>query len=429
MKRKAMVWLCAVLAAVTLLAMNVSAADYTGCADTLSELGLFKGTGNVKDPYELDRAPNRYEAAVMLVRLLGKEQAALAESNQHPFTDVPSWAGKHIGYLYQNGLTRGSSATQYGGGTCTAQMYATFVLRSLGYSDGAAADFTYAEAVEAAQSLRLYQNDGSAFLRDDAVSMSYNALGAQRRQGGMLLDKLVSDGAIESAKAQALRASFDTYRAYAACHDTFTSAYALDMSSENVTTIELPGLSMKTEAKSRTQLSVESALRYANVTETTAVGKTTRQEVYFTGNELYLNDNGAKEKYTCPQEQALQYLPTSDFVSEPLLLCDVESITVATVNGETVYTIKADAAIQRIVKSMLSAEEFSSLKNLTCSMRAVVKSGVLDRLEMSASFQMKHAGVEAHTSIEMTGRVNAVDAGVTVASPTAPEKYKDGGAL
>ena len=46
----------------------------------------------------------------MLTRLLGAEKTALAGNWKHPFTDVPQWADKYVGWLYQNGLTKGVSA-------------------------------------------------------------------------------------------------------------------------------------------------------------------------------------------------------------------------------------------------------------------------------------------------------------------------------
>ena len=55
----------------------------------------------------------RSEAAVMLVRLLGKEDEALAQSPSHPFTDVPQWASPYVGWLWTNGLAKGVSATTF----------------------------------------------------------------------------------------------------------------------------------------------------------------------------------------------------------------------------------------------------------------------------------------------------------------------------
>ncbi len=70
----------------------------------------------------------------MLVRLLGKEEAAEAGDGVHPFNDVPGWAVKSVAYLYQNQLTYGISTSQYGSARLiTPNQYATFLLRALGY--------------------------------------------------------------------------------------------------------------------------------------------------------------------------------------------------------------------------------------------------------------------------------------------------------
>ena len=61
---------CVGAAAAAMLTASAFAANYTNCADSLHEMGLFQGTQN---GYDLDRTPTRAEAAVMLVRLLGKE--------------------------------------------------------------------------------------------------------------------------------------------------------------------------------------------------------------------------------------------------------------------------------------------------------------------------------------------------------------------
>ena len=66
MKRKLRMLLAGMLA-VSSLAMSAGAASYETCADRLSDLGLFQGTGN---GYALDRAPTRAEAATMLARRL-----------------------------------------------------------------------------------------------------------------------------------------------------------------------------------------------------------------------------------------------------------------------------------------------------------------------------------------------------------------------
>ena len=75
--------LCLLLAAAMLLGLSVTALagepDAQCAAESLYQLGLFNGTGTYADgspKFELDRAPTRFEAVTMLVRLLGKEDEA-----------------------------------------------------------------------------------------------------------------------------------------------------------------------------------------------------------------------------------------------------------------------------------------------------------------------------------------------------------------
>ena len=152
MKRKLRMVLASVLA-VASVAMTAGAASYDNCADRLSDLGLFQGTG---EGYELDRAPTRAEAATMLVRLLGAEEEAQALEYTAPFTDLDGWQEPYVQYLYDNGLTTGATATTFEPeDTCSAQMYTTFLLRALGYSDAAGGDFAYSGAVDFGESIGL----------------------------------------------------------------------------------------------------------------------------------------------------------------------------------------------------------------------------------------------------------------------------------
>ena len=48
------------------LCVSASASQYDSVAQDLSAIGMFRGTGN---GFDLDRAPTRSEAAIMLVRL------------------------------------------------------------------------------------------------------------------------------------------------------------------------------------------------------------------------------------------------------------------------------------------------------------------------------------------------------------------------
>ena len=138
MKSKFRIALVAAVAAAGLMA-TAGAANFDHCADQLKDLGLFQGT---EQGYELDRAPTRAEAATMLVRLLGKEDEAKALDYAAPFTDLAGWEKPYVQYLYENGLTTGVTETTFKPDQgCSAQMYTTFLLRALGYSDAANGDF------------------------------------------------------------------------------------------------------------------------------------------------------------------------------------------------------------------------------------------------------------------------------------------------
>lgn len=205
---------CVGAAAAAMLTASAFAANYTNCADSLHEMGLFQGTQN---GYDLDRTPTRAEAAVMLVRLLGKEAEVKTLTYTAPFTDLKGWEKPYVQYLYSNGLANGTNRTTFNPtGKCTAQMYAVFLLRALGYSD--TADFSYANAIETAREQGIYDTgiiNVQNFLRDDAAAASYTVLSVSPKNSeGTLLDQLVSENAIIEANAKSYQKLFSTYAQY-----------------------------------------------------------------------------------------------------------------------------------------------------------------------------------------------------------------------
>lgn len=205
---------CVGAAAAAMLTASAFAANYTNCADSLHEMGLFQGAQN---GYDLDRTPTRAEAAVMLVRLLGKEAEAKALTYTAPFTDLKGWEKPYVQYLYSNGLANGTNRTSFNPtGKCTAQMYAVFLLRALGYSD--TADFSYANAIETAREQGIYDTgiiNVQNFLRDDAAAASYTVLSVSPKNSeGTLLDQLVSENAITEADAKRYQSLFSSYAQY-----------------------------------------------------------------------------------------------------------------------------------------------------------------------------------------------------------------------
>ncbi len=179
---------------VMMSAVAFDAKDGQAKAEILSTLGLFKGTDN---GFELDRAPTRLEALIMLIRMTGMENEALYGEWEHPFTDAPSWEGanEYLGYAYENGLANGNSATTFDpNSTATAQVYTTFVLRALGYKD-APEGTVYNNWDRFGRSANLFDNvNTDSFKRGDAAVMSYNALNAKvldtnKKLSDVLLDK------------------------------------------------------------------------------------------------------------------------------------------------------------------------------------------------------------------------------------------------
>ena len=161
------------------LCVGAGASGYDDAARDLSAIGMFRGTAK---GFELDRAPTRSEAAIMLVRLSGAEDSAKADYEagkiSHPFTDVSAFTTPYVAYLYANGLTKGTSATTFGSGSpCTLTNYAVFLLRALGYRDGE--DFQYRDALAFALEKLLETSDLNAepFLRGHLAELTRRALG------------------------------------------------------------------------------------------------------------------------------------------------------------------------------------------------------------------------------------------------------------
>ena len=183
MKKK---FLCLFLALVMVFSLIPSAVaandEATQAAQTLYELGLFRGTGTNPDGtpiFDLDKTPTRNQAVIMLVRLLGKEEEALAGDWNLPFTDVAkdSTAFPYIGYAYANGLTSGTTATTYSGtNPIKANQYITFVLRALGYESGK--DFQVGTSYLLSDQLGITHGEyanATAFTRGDVAKISLGA--------------------------------------------------------------------------------------------------------------------------------------------------------------------------------------------------------------------------------------------------------------
>ena len=187
------------------LCVSASAADYQSAAEDLSAIGMFRGT--VNGGFELDRAPKRSEAAIMLVRLYGAEEEAAAayQSGEisHPFKDVGPIASPYVAWLYTKGITKGATATTFNSNAaCTDKNYVVFLLRALGYKDGT--DITWDSPWTLTDRLGIsngaYNAKTKTFLRADAAALSASTLYAKKKGSDKtLLKDLLDNGAISGS--------------------------------------------------------------------------------------------------------------------------------------------------------------------------------------------------------------------------------------
>ena len=192
--------ICISISPIDALASGRNTSFEESLASDLRTLGLFRGVSDTN--FDLNRAPTRTEALVMLIRVLGKEDAALNGNYRHPFTDVASWADNYVGYAYANNLTNGVSATEFGTGNANAAMYVTFVLRALEYDDTNGADFTWNNPFTLAKTVGILPDivNTSVFWRSDVVVVSYSALSVYLKNSTQTLAaKLIEAGVFTQA--------------------------------------------------------------------------------------------------------------------------------------------------------------------------------------------------------------------------------------
>lgn len=253
MKRFLAVLLCILMCGfVSPMALAVNSRDIsleTSLASHLKELGLLQGVSENDDgtaDFDLSRKPNRAEALIMLIRTLGKGDEAKACPKTHPFTDVPVWADGYVSYAYQNGLTKGMSETLFGvESTASAEMYLTFMLRALGYSEGDDREFTWNRPWELAAwcGILPVRVDKTEFLRADVVDVTCAALYASMKGTQTTLqERLVSQGSFTKKQFETAFPK-DPFADFRQLDSKVSAAIAtkktLGLSDDNVYTLEV----------------------------------------------------------------------------------------------------------------------------------------------------------------------------------------------
>ena len=342
--RKAVFTLIAI-AIIASMPMISASAIYEESAQRLFELGLFRGTG---EGFDLGRAPTRAEAVTMLVRLLGLEKDADGGNYSHPFTDVPDWASPNVALAYEMGYTIGVSATLFDPhDLCSAQMYVTFILRALGYTDDDAVGATlWGEAIEFGKSVGVIDDIllTGQFLRGNMAAVSYLALSTAPTGGesDTLLERLVADGAVDGDVAAQTLAQFRLFGEVGRIGSEF----------EKLTSFAMTRTVSSSMSQFGHTITTNSIMDFAVLDDgTIAINMGTHandekevMEVYFVGDFVYMNENG--NKYKVP----LDLLPAFDVYALPglsaiseitaLVLYMGGYITKGTQDGLTVYTFE-----------------------------------------------------------------------------------------
>lgn len=412
--------------------------DYEYAAELLSSLGLFKGTDN---GFELDRVPTRTEASVMLIRLLGKETEALASTATHPFTDVAKWADRYIAYMYDAGLTKGVSEDKFGSDSdCTAEMFATFVLRSLDYSEDNG-DFTYKNSLSAARLEGLITSDymlylqDYAFIRGDMALFSASALLMYVKDTDtLMIERLIGEGAVEEKAAGELLDMLHAVAAlaYASYKDYENGSYN-ETEAETITYSEdgyQPGTLKISSVQQGTDLFTDNPKICAVHTYTVLSGAQLEYAVYLKDGYLYYRYlDGTTDKLNYA-EYAKEFQDSADSItggssktySNLRALSDYEGITYAQSGNRTVITYKytdADAnalALDYVNLVVEGVDEFTdnhivNVKNAEATY-TLLEDGRYDSYTMY--FEFEYMNLSDGVKITISASVNRtyIDSGV-----------------
>ncbi len=181
---------------------SAGAPDYNAMASALKSLSLFKGTDTgYGGGFDLEKTPTRIQALIMLIRLLGEEDEALACAASVSFKDIGEnyWGRPYIAYAVEKGYTNGVEDNRFAPDRAANEgMYVEFVLRALGYSDTTQTDISTA-ADRALTVGVLTEGERAAlrtneFLRADVAYLSWYALSVPLPGGVTLHEKLEDAG-------------------------------------------------------------------------------------------------------------------------------------------------------------------------------------------------------------------------------------------
>lgn len=360
------------------LCVSASAADYQSAAEDLSAIGMFRGT--VNGGFELDRAPKRSEAAIMLVRLYGAEEEAAAayQSGEisHPFKDVGPIASSYVAWLYTKGITKGATATTFNSNAaCTDKNYVVFLLRALGYEDGK--DFQYADSLTFAEKLGFYQADyfEGPFLRDDLAAITLQALATDKKGGETyLLKSLIDTGAVDATKAKNLTEKIENYRALTRATDAVDS---VSQDTNSLTqargTVQYAGDTMDVSFDSSTREKIvlrNGKVQLSSETKITQNGETTESGTWIKDGWLYIytKDGGVTAKNKVAVDDSMTDANLAEVECnqvDKVGLSAIKSISVVKDGLTSYYSVDVDASAAAFLSGILENYVDEDDKDLT----------------------------------------------------------------
>ena len=430
------------------LAVTASASDFDAAAKDLSAIGMFRGT---EQGFELDRAPTRSEAAIMLVRLYGAEETAAADYKDgkitHPFTDVSDTVAPDVAWLYTNGITKGATETTFNSrGLCTDKMYCSFLLRALGYVDGT--DFTYADSLTTAQSKGFYSPVmfSGTFLRDDLAALTYQALAVDLKDGSTyLLDSLVKSGAVDKDAAKSMTEKIETYRAMETAMAAMDEdAVDMDIAMKMDMTMAVNGekATIPTDTTGNIKMMIkDDDVQMAATMKIKAEGETMDMGMWLKDGWMYLSmDDGTDStaytyKYQVDDAMAAIQAQLGEVTAATSMdatgLAMIDSLTAKKSGSDTVYTMvigKGMAGYMDSVAATVGDSADVNMGDITATF-TVDSKGQLKSMNMVFSAAMKmdlgEAGaIEAAYDYDMTMTVKALGSAVKITFPDF-SKYQE----
>lgn len=422
--------LLATLALTGVLCVSASASSFDGAARELSKIGMLKGTAG---GFDLDKAPTRAQAAIMLVRLYGAEERAqnLYGSGRItcPFTDVNATAAPYVAWLVDEGLANGVTETTFGASDpCTAKAYTIFLLRALGYKDKE--DFTTANAQEFALSLGLLDTSSltGSFLRDDLVALTYQALGTDMKDGKTyLLDHLIKETGMSANDAYPIVEKIESLRAINAASESMQKGMSakVDMSEDLTVSTVAPGDTQPSGNIEQGLIAVKGDIKtvmgkYPQMSldfTVDAAGESETVKAWLKGDWMYVQIGDETVKMELGEQVAELLKTSAEKNSNASILPFLDDVTKKTSGNETTYTMTLNDSFQNLINGIMAqalqmsgvpAGAAGELDMQGFTMTYTVRGGTLKKIsaDTAMSITVREDEVQGTTTLGMIMELN-----------------------